>query len=117
MTLDDAKHNLKTNGFCEFELKDFNEELYDRILEKKYSINDEKYLNNFKLLRFDYHNDDSDVHIQSRDDYESNEIAKEKIKEILNKYDKEYIAQIWLECPNNLNYETNADIFYKILII
>jgi hypothetical protein len=115
MTLDDAKHNLKTNGFCEFELKDFNEELYDRILEKKYSINDEKYLNNFKLLRFDYHNDDSDVHIQSRDDYESNEIAKEKIKEILNKYDKEYIAQIWLECPNNLNYETNADIFYKIL--
>ena len=40
MTLDDAKHNIKTNGFCEFELKDFNEELYDRILEKKYSIND-----------------------------------------------------------------------------
>jgi hypothetical protein len=115
MTLDEAKHNLKTNGFCEFELKDFSEESYNTILEKKYCINDEEYLKNFKLIRFDYHNGDSDVHIQSHDMCESNLIAKEKIKEILNKYDKEYIAQVWLEGPNNLNQETNPDIFYKIL--
>jgi len=115
MTIIEAKESLKLNGYCDFELKDFSEELYNTILEKKYCINNEEYLKNFRLIRFDYHNGDSDVHIQSHDICESNLIAKEKIKEILNKYDKEYIAQIWLECPNNLNYKTDVDIFYKIL--
>lgn len=115
MTLEESKNNLKLNGFCEFELKDFSEELYDKILEKKYFINDKNYLEQFTLIRFDYHHDKLNMHVQSRDTFETHSIAKEKIKEILKQYDKNYIAQIWLQSPSADPDNKFMDLFYNIL--
>lgn len=115
MTLVEAQLSLKNDGFCEFQLKDFDEKIYDKILEKKYSIKDKEYLNNFKLVRFDYHSDKPDIHLQSSDIYESHLVAKQKIEEILNEYDKNHIAQLWLQSPVADEDGQFENIFYKIL--
>ena len=65
MTLIEANESLKSKGYCDFELKDFSEDYYNLFEKIKYKKEDVKYLNNFKMVRFDYHNERADIHVNS----------------------------------------------------
>ena len=48
MTIEEAKEKLKKEGYCAFDLKDFNIN-YNNLFEKiKYKTSDNNYLKNFK---------------------------------------------------------------------
>jgi Rps23 Pro-64 3,4-dihydroxylase Tpa1-like proline 4-hydroxylase len=118
MTLEQAKNNLKEIGYCDFDLKDFNTEYY-RLLEKiKYKISDKKYLENFKVTRFDYHNEESDVHVNYRETFETFAQANVKKEELLKEYDYEHMAQLWFlseSAPMHCIDEKFEKVFYDIL--
>lgn len=120
MTLIEAKEKLHNIGYCEFELKDFNEEYYKLFEKIKYKKEDLKYLENFKALRFDYHREDSETneHINFREHFSSFKDANLKKEEILKKYDYEGLAQCWLiseTSPDNFLDKRFRYVYYDIL--
>jgi Rps23 Pro-64 3,4-dihydroxylase Tpa1-like proline 4-hydroxylase len=117
MTLLEAKESLYSKGYCDFDLKDFNEDFYNLFLNIKYKESDTKYLDEFTVVRFDLHDDRTDTHIQSRDVFNNFKEANVKKLEILNSFDKEYMAQLWLQAQATPYVENNAfpNVYYRIL--
>lgn len=112
MTLLEAKESLHSIGYCDFDLKDFNEDFYNQFLEIKYKNSDKNYLDNFICIRFDYHSDVYNNHSQNREIVENFEQANKRVQEILKEYDYEYIAQLWLQSQSTPNFN---HIYYSIL--
>ena len=118
MTLIEAKESLKLNGYCDFELKDFNKDYYNLFEKIKYKKEDVKYLNNFKMIRFDYHNESTEVHVNSSKEFDSFEDANIFKKELFKKYDYENMAQFWIQSPNSPKDFIDAafeEVYYDIL--
>ena len=117
MTLLEAKKSLSLNGYCDFDLKDFNEDFYNLFLSIKYEESDTNYLDEFTVVRFDMHDDTTDTHIQSRDVFNNFKEANTKKLEILNSFDKEYMAQLWLQSQATPYADNNAfpNVYYRIL--
>jgi Rps23 Pro-64 3,4-dihydroxylase Tpa1-like proline 4-hydroxylase len=118
MTLLEAKEKIKTYGYCDFDLKEFNEDYYNVFLNYKYSVNDTEYLEKFKLIRFDFQSNEND-RIQMSKEIESHAKANELKKELLAKYDYEYMAQLWFQANFNtgITYDgiSLQDVYYSIL--
>lgn len=117
MTLLEAKKSLYSNGYCEFDLKDFNEDFYNLFLNIKYKESDTNYLDEFTVVRFDIHDDKNDIHIQSRDVFNNFKEANDKKLEILNSFDIEPMAQLWLQSQSYPHIGNNdyANVYYRIL--
>ena len=119
--IEEAKEKLQKEGYCTFELKDFNTQYYNLLEKIKYKISDNNYLENFNAIKFDYHNIKSNIHISDRYVFKTFEEATVNKEELLKNYDYENIHQIWLmsdDIPDvlltvsNINFDT---IFYDIL--
>lgn len=117
MTLEESKISLKTNGYCDFDLKEFSSEYYNLIEKVRYKIEDTKYLEKFKVIRFDYHSEEDNNHINYREVLKSFTEANLKKEELLKKYDYENCSQFWLQ-SENVPMHTDpefANIFFDIL--
>lgn len=119
MSVEESKEKLQKEGYCTFDLKDYNFEYYKLFEKIKYKKSDEKYLESFKSIKFDYHNVDNNIHIgiqQKEDTFEKANIKKE---ELLKKYDYKNTEQIWFSSEITPNDELNGisfrDVFYDIL--
>lgn len=114
MKLIEAKNKLHEIGYCDFDLSEYNNEYY-LILEKiKYVTNNKEYLEGYTNLRFDYHSDNDDEHVQSSEHYETFDLCNEKKVEFLKKYSESGISQIWMS--RYIDPEINVrKIFYNIL--
>ena len=66
MIIEEAKEKLLKDGYCTFDLKDFNSTYYNLFEKIKYKTSDDKYLENFIAMKFDYHSQDSNVHSSER---------------------------------------------------
>jgi hypothetical protein len=118
MTLNEAKKNLKEIGYCDFDLKDFSPEYYTLLEKIKYKVSDKNYLQNFKVIRFDYHNDKTDLHNNYRESFQTFEEANIKKEELLKNWDYEHTAQLWLlseSAPMHFIDEKFETLFYDIL--
>jgi Rps23 Pro-64 3,4-dihydroxylase Tpa1-like proline 4-hydroxylase len=118
MTLEESKISLKTNGYCDFDLKEFSPEYYNLLEKIKYKTEDTKYLENFKVIRFDYHNEEDNIHINHREIFENFDTANLKKEELLKEYDYEHTAQMWLiseSTPMHTIDEKFENLFYDIL--
>jgi Rps23 Pro-64 3,4-dihydroxylase Tpa1-like proline 4-hydroxylase len=117
MTLLEAKKSLYSNGYCDFDLKDFNEDFYNLFLTIKYKESDTKYLDEFTVVRFDYHDDKTDNHIQGRYTFDNFKEADTKKLEILNSFDNEPTAQLWLQSQSTPYTDGNgfSNVYYRIL--
>ena len=118
MTLIEAKESLKLNGYCDFELKDFNKDYYNLFEKIKYKKEDVKYLNNFKMIRFDYHNESTDTHVNSSKQFDSFANANIEKNELFKKYDYENMAQLWIQSlnsPKDFIDEKFDEVYYNIL--
>jgi Rps23 Pro-64 3,4-dihydroxylase Tpa1-like proline 4-hydroxylase len=118
MTLIDAKESLKLNGYCDFELKDFNEEYYNLFEKIKYKKEDTKYLDYFKMVRFDYHNERTETHVNSSKQFDSFANANNEKNELFKKYDYEHMSQLWissLQFPKDFIDEKFEKVYYDIL--
>jgi hypothetical protein len=95
MTIQESKEKLKKEGYTYFNLKNFDEELYNQLM--PFKCNDIENLKKYmSSLRADsVHDGKSNINnkIQLRNDFDSFEIANEKKNEVLSKNQK--IAQIW----------------------
>jgi len=112
MTIIEAKESLKLNGYCDFELKDFNKEFYNLFESLKYIDGDANYLNQFKMVRFDYRKDDeSNKNVSAHYTFNSFIESNNKKSEIIKKYDEKYISQLWL---NSESTPTDSDHFNPI---
>jgi Rps23 Pro-64 3,4-dihydroxylase Tpa1-like proline 4-hydroxylase len=100
MTLIEAKESLKLNGYCDFELKDFNKEFYNLFESLKYIDGDTNYLNQFKIVRFDYRNEvDASKNVSAHYTFDSFIESNNKKSQIIKEYDEKYISQVWLASP------------------
>lgn len=119
MTIEESKEKLKRDGYCSFDLKDFNPIYYNLFEKIKYKTSDDKYLENFNAMKFDYHNVDENIHDSGQYIFKTFEEANIKKEELLKKYEYENIEQIWListKTPNELiNGITFDMVFYDIL--
>jgi len=118
MTLIDAKESLKLKGYCDFELKDFNEEYYNLFEKIKYKKEDVEYLDSFKMVRFDYHNESTETHVRHSNTFDSFEDANNEKKELLKTYDYENMSQLWissLQFPKDFIDKKFETVFYDIL--
>jgi Rps23 Pro-64 3,4-dihydroxylase Tpa1-like proline 4-hydroxylase len=118
MTLIEAKESLKLKGYCDFELKDFNEDYYNLFEKIKYKKEDTKYLDYFKMVRFDYHNESTETHVRHSNTFDSFEDANIFKKELLKTYDYENMSQLWissLQFPRDFIDEKFETVFYDIL--
>ena len=117
MTLLEAKKSLNSVGYCDFDLKDFNEDFYNLFLNIKYKVEDTKYLDEFRVVRFDIHDDKNNHHIQGRDVFSNFKEANDKKLEILNSFDIEYMAQLWLQSESkpHSNNDEYTNVYYRIL--
>ena len=118
MNLVEAKESLFKNGYCDFDLKDFSEESYDEFLKIKYNTSDTDYLERFTRVKFDFHDDNTNTHIQSSNKFKNFENANTEKNNLLNSYNEEYAAQIWLFSDNVPQENDNRIIsqtYYKIL--
>jgi Rps23 Pro-64 3,4-dihydroxylase Tpa1-like proline 4-hydroxylase len=117
MILDECKVKLHRDGYCEFNIEEFDIESLSVLEKIKYKSNDSEYLENFSLLRMDYN--DGIEHIQFSKQYKSHKEANENKLEFVKKYNEKFVSQIWLY--RNLQtgddaFEKNMKvIFYKIL--
>ena len=117
MTLIDCKNHLHSNGYCEFDISDFDENILPILQKLKYKLTDEDYLKYFSILRMDYN--DGVEQLQLVKQFENHKEADETKRELLKKYKEEFISQIWLY--RNLNMGDSVmesdikDMFYKIL--
>lgn len=111
-----AKEHLHREGYCEFQLKDFDENAYNLLLSLKFKQGDYEYLENFKNIRFDCIGDDLDETHRINKLYESYEAVNEIKNLFLKKYDIERIHQIWLNSfyqPPNIN---DVSIIYQNIL-
>jgi len=118
MTLDEAKNSLKKNGYCDFDLKDFSIEYYMLLEKIKYNVSDKEYLENFNVLRFDYHDDEADLHNNYRQVFPTFKEANIAKEELLKKWNYEHSAQIWLlseRSPMHFIDKKFEKLFYDIL--
>ena len=97
MNLIEANESLHTNGYCDFDLKDFSEESYNAFLELKYKASDTKYLEKFNRIRFDFYDEKNDIRIHSEDVLENFESANIQKNNLINEYNEEFAAQLWLQ--------------------
>jgi len=111
-----AKEHLHKEGYCDFELKDFDENAYTLLSDLKFKKDDLEYLQKFKTIRFDYLGKNGEGPIRINNPYESYDVAIQTRKDFLKKYDNDYIAQIWSmadELPTNIDEISN--IYNNIL--
>ncbi len=116
--IEESKISLKTNGYCDFDLKEFSQDYYNLFEKIKYKKDNLEYLENFKIVRFDYHNDKENNHINYREFFETFVEANIKKEEILKKYDYEHTAQLWLISnthPGNFIDKKFEKVYYDIL--
>lgn len=111
------RDKLHSEGYCEFDIKDFDIKFLPILESIKYNLNDTEYLNEFSLLRMDY-NDGVD-RVQLSKQYDSHNMANEAKFEFLEKYNEEFISQIWLyrnlQTGNDRFEPRLKDMFYEIL--
>jgi len=109
MTLEESKKSLKLNGYCDFELKDLNEEFYNLFESLKYIDGDTQYLNEFNSVRFDYKPDNE---FDMNKNYHFNSFAESdnKKNEIIKEYDEKHIPQLWLYA---VRLPTNSEDFSR----
>ena len=121
MTIQESKEKLKKEGYTYFNLKNFDEELYNKLI--PFKCNDTKNLKKYmSSLRADsVYEVKSNVNnkIQVRNDFDSFESANEKKNEILSKNHK--MAQIWFYGSFNaileslqINIKEYQDLLKKI---
>lgn len=111
-----AKEHLHKEGYCDFELKDFDENGYNLLSELKFKQGDLNYLQKFKIVRFDYLGKNNEGPIRINDSYNSYDTAIKIRKEFLEKYDNDYIAQIWSTSENlPFNMDEISKIYNNIL--
>jgi len=118
MTLEECKISLKTNGYCDFNLKDFSEDNYNLFEKIKYKKDNTEYLENFTVVRYDYHNDEIDKHINGRETLENFKNVNLKKEEVLKEFEYKYLAQCWLISnidPTTLLDSKLTKTFYDIL--
>ena len=119
MIIEEAKEKLLKDGYCTFDLKDFNSTYYNLFEKIKYKTSDDKYLENFIAMKFDYHSQDSNVHTSERYVLKTFEESIIKKNELLKTYDYENLWQIWHmteSIPNERIGEISFDnVFYDIL--
>jgi Rps23 Pro-64 3,4-dihydroxylase Tpa1-like proline 4-hydroxylase len=123
MILEQTKEKLKTIGYCDFELKDFDENFLEIFEKIKYKSGDEQYQNHFTMIKFDYTGaGEVDGNIQYFGELSTFDEANQKKYELLDKYDERGIAQVWLTAPAFFIDSTTPTFtkdlekcFYKIL--
>jgi Rps23 Pro-64 3,4-dihydroxylase Tpa1-like proline 4-hydroxylase len=119
MTIIESKEKLQKDGYCTFELKDFNTQYYNLLEKIKYKISDKNYLENFNAIQFDYHNVKNNIHHNTRNVFKTFEDATTNKEELLKNYDYENIHQIWLMSDNLPKSPTDGidfdTIFYDML--
>ena len=118
MNLIEAKEKIKTDGYCDFNLKDFNEEYYNLFLNYKYSSNDSQYLEKFKNIRFDYQSNDTDkVHLKEL--LGSYQEVNQLKTQLLQTYDYQYMSQLWFYADFDTNAIYNGislkEVYYSIV--
>ena len=118
-SIEQSKEKLHKDGYCSFDLKDFNPIYYNLFEKIKYKTSDDKYLENFNAMKVAYYDIESNTHHSSQYKFKTFEEATIKKEEILKNYDYEYINQIWLISeftPTQKIDEINFDtVFYDIL--
>lgn len=118
MNLVEAKESLFKNGYCDFDLKEFSEESYNEFLRIKYNTSDTEYLKRFIRVKFDFHDGDNNVHIQTQNVFKSFADANAEKDRLLNSYNEELAAQIWLisnNTPTEMYNQLVSQTYYKIL--
>jgi hypothetical protein len=122
MTKEELKHKLKTEGYCNFHISDFNEKYEEGIKKHMIGIDDSKYKKLMSGLRLDITNRDLVNDMIISDLYDENGNSKmynagtftnsEKIKDyIRNSYPKEDVFQIWHWNAGDMNM--NVENYYK----
>ena len=119
MTIEQSKEKLHKDGYCSFDLKDFNPIYYNLFEKIKYKTSNDKYLENFTAMKFDYHNDENNTHYGDRIVFKTFEEATTNKEDLLKNYDYKNINQIWHiaeDLPPRPSDEIRFDmIFYDIL--
>jgi Rps23 Pro-64 3,4-dihydroxylase Tpa1-like proline 4-hydroxylase len=116
MNLIEAKESLRTNGYCDFDLKDFSEESYNAFLKLKYKVSDDTYLENFNMVRFDANDENHNSHNVNKS-FETFKNAIIEKNNLIKTYDENHIAQIWLQSQRT-SFPDNPIIrqtYYQIL--
>jgi hypothetical protein len=85
MTIEQSKEKLHKDGYCSFDLKDFNPIYYNLFEKIKYKTSDDKYLENFIAMKFDYHNGENNTHYTDRIVFKTFEEATTNKEELLKK--------------------------------
>ncbi len=111
-----AKEHLHKEGYCDFELKDFDENAYNLLSNLKYKQGDLEYLQKFSIVRFDYLGKNGEGPIRINDIYGSYDNARKVRTDFLKKYDNDYIAQVWAMSENlPTNIEEISNVYKNIL--
>jgi Rps23 Pro-64 3,4-dihydroxylase Tpa1-like proline 4-hydroxylase len=116
MNLIEANESLHTNGYCDFDLKDFSEESYNAFLELKYKVSDDNYLEKFTIVRFDAHDENHNSY-RINEGFETFKNAIIEKNNLIKKYDENKIAQIWLQ-SEMIPFSDNSIIkqtYYQII--
>lgn len=116
MNLIEAKESLHTNGYCDFDLKDFSEESYNAFLELKYKVSDDNYLEKFTIVRFDAHDENHNSY-RVNEGFETFKNAIIEKNNLIKTYDENKIAQIWLQ-SEMIPFSDNSIIrqtYYQII--
>lgn len=116
MNLIEAKESLHTNGYCDFDLKDFSEESYNAFLELKYKVSDDNYLEKFTIVRFDAHDENYNSY-RVNEGFETFKNAIIEKNNLIKTYDENKIAQIWLQ-SEMIPFSDNSIIkqtYYQII--
>jgi Rps23 Pro-64 3,4-dihydroxylase Tpa1-like proline 4-hydroxylase len=118
-SIEQSKEKLHKDGYCDFDLKDFNPIYYELFEKIKYKTFDDKYLENFIAMKFNYHNHESNTHIDIRPISETFKESIIKKEEFLKNYDYENILQIWHMTETipkpTIDEITFYTVFYDIL--
>lgn len=124
MTKEEIKHKLKTEGYCQFHISDFNEKMESAIKKHMIGIDDSKYKKLMSGIRLDITNREliNDIIISNLFDEDGNSkmyragsgsyTEAEKIKNyIRTTYPKEDIFQIWHWNAGDVSM--NVEGYYK----
>ncbi len=114
MSPQEAKSQLRTKGYCSFQLEDFDEDFFNYL--EKYKCNSEKSLRQQQtMLRADFKNPyEIDKSTSINESFKTFEEANKKKEEILKDTSivKEDFFQIWLF--NHINDDTLKKLYDKI---
>lgn len=116
MKIQDAKTLLTRDGYCYFNLADFNISYLNDLEKIKYKKDDVDYLENFKIIKFDYsdHEENNNNSNHKKIFLENFQLVKIETEKLLSKYKYEQIAQIWYFSESNL-FEQFSYILYDII--